>query len=203
MKKPRKVYGVGINDANYAVNRRGPDGKRLRCPYYETWAKMLERAYCPKHHARRPTYIGVTVCEEWHSFMAFRAWMMTQDWEGKHLDKDIITPGNKVYSPDTCVFVSQALNNLLLDCAAIRGEWPIGVSWNKRDKRYDSKIRIAGRKKHLGLFTCQHEAHMAWRKAKVRIVRDAAREQDDPRIYAGLMRHAARIESGKITEDAA
>lgn len=203
MKKPRKVYGVGINDANYAVGPRGPDGKQAWCPYYDTWKGMLERAYSPKLHARRPTYIGVTVCEEWHSFMAFRAWMETQDWQGKHLDKDIIAPGNKVYSPDTCVFVSPALNTLLLDCGAARGENPIGVNWDKRDKKYYSRIKIAGREKYLGRFTCPHEAHMAWRKAKVRVIRDAAREQDDPRIYAGLMRHAARIERGELTEDAA
>jgi hypothetical protein len=203
MEKPRIVYGVGINDANYAVKPRGPDGKRLLCPYYETWRGMLKRAYSSKYHTHRPTYIGVTVCEEWHSFMAFRAWMMTQDWEGKHLDKDIIAPGNKVYSPNTCVFVPPAINTLLLDCAAARGEWPIGVHWNKRDKNFRAQIRIAGRPKYLGLFTCPQEAHLAWRKAKVRIVRDAAREQDDPRIYAGLMCHAARIERGELTESAA
>ena len=203
MKKPRKVYGVAINDADYAVKPIGPDGKRLRCPYYRAWNEMLRRAYCPKFLARFPTYIGVTVCEEWHSFMAFRDWMETQDWQGKHLDKDIIVPGNKVYSPDTCVFVPPAINTLLIDSAASRGEWPIGVNWNKRDKRYYSRIKIAGREKYLGRFTCPHEAHMAWRKAKVRIVRDAAREQDDPRVYAGLMRHAARIECGELTENAA
>jgi hypothetical protein len=203
MKKPRKVYGVGINDADYAVKPTGPDGKRLCCPYYRVWNSMLARAYCPKYHARSPTYIGVTVCEEWHSFMAFRAWMETQDWQGKHLDKDIIAPGNKVYSPDTCVFVPQALNKLLSACAAARGEHPIGVCWNKRTRKFCAEIGIAGRLKHLGYFTCPHEAHMAWRKAKVRLIRDAAREQDDPRIYAGLMRHAARIECGEFLEDAA
>jgi hypothetical protein len=203
MKKPRKVFGVGINDANYVVQPMGPDGKQVHCPYYDAWKRTLERAYCPRLHARRPTYIGVTVCEEWHSFMAFRAWMETQDWEGKHLDKDIIAPGNKVYSPDTCVFVSPALNTLLLDCGATRGEWPIGVDWHKQARKFRAKIAIAGRDKHLGLFTCPHEAHMAWRKAKVRLIRDAAREQDDPRIYAGLMRHAARIECGELLENAA
>ena len=208
MKKPRKVFGVGINDANYAVSPRGPDGKQVRCPYYVTWKSMLRRAYYPQYHARYPTYTDVTVCEEWHSFMAFRAWMETQDWQGKQLDKDIIAPGNKVYSPDTCVFVPQALNALLTDSAAARGEFPIGVHWHKRGKRFCARrfcarIKIAGRLKHLGYFTCPQEAHMAWRKAKVRLIRDAAREQDDPRIYAGLMRHAARIERGELTEDAA
>jgi hypothetical protein len=198
MKKPRKVFGVGTNDATYVVDPIGPDGKRLRCPYYRAWNNMLKRAYCSKYHVRRPTYIGVTVCEEWLSFMAFRAWMEAQDWQGKQLDKDIIAPGNKVYSPDTCVFVSPALNNLFTDCGAARGEYPIGVSWYKRDKKFYAQIRIAGRLKHLGVFTCPHEAHVAWRKAKVRLIRGAAREQDDPRIYAGLLLHAARIERGEV-----
>jgi len=195
MKKPRKVHGVGINDADYAVRPRGPDGKQLWCPYYRAWSGMLKRAYCPKFHARQPTYIGVTVCEEWHSFMAFRAWMETQDWEGKQLDKDIIAPGNKVYSPDTCVFVSPNLNTLLTDRAAARGEWPIGVCFDKAKKKFCAYIKEGGKQRNLGRFTCPHEAHMAWRKAKVRIVRDAAREQDDLRVYDGLLRHAARIES--------
>jgi hypothetical protein len=164
---------------------------------------MLTRAYSHPFLARYPAYSGVTVCEEWHSFMAFRAWMETQDWEGKQLDKDIIVPGNKVYSPDTCVFVSSALNNLLTDRAAARGEWPIGVSWHKHRKKLNAYIQEGGKKRHLGSFTCPHEAHMAWRKAKVRIVRDVAREQDDPRVYAGLLRHAARIESGDYEEIAA
>ena len=197
MKKPRKAYGVGINDADYAVCPRGPDGKGVWCPYYRAWRDMLQRAYSPYHLARNPTYTGVTVCEEWHSFMAFRAWMETQDWQGKHLDKDIIAPGNKVYSPDTCVFVPQALNKLLTDRAAARGEYPIGVNWNKRDKRYYSRIKIAGREKFLGLFTCPHEAHMAWREAKVRIVRETAYDQADIRLKRGLLLHAARIERGE------
>ena len=203
MKKPRKVYGVGINDADYAVRPRGPDGKEVWCPYYRTWLDMLTRAYSHPFLARYPAYSGVTVCEEWHSFMAFRAWMETQDWEGKQLDKDIIAPGNKVYSPDTCVFVSGELNKLLTDHAAARGEWPIGVSWHKGHNKLRAFIKEGGKNRHLGYFTCPHEAHIAWRKAKVRIVRDAAREQDDPRVYAGLLRHAARIESGDYEEIAA
>lgn len=195
-KKLKKVCGVGINDANYVVGPTGPDGKRSICPYYLTWANMLTRAYSPVYHARQPTYIGVTVCEKWHSFMAFRAWMETQDWQGKHLDKDIIAPGNKVYSPDTCVFVPRALNNLLIDHAAARGKWPIGVSWHKGKNKFYAEITGVGKRQHLGLFSCPHEAHMTWRKAKVRLVRDAAREQDDLRVYAGLMRHAAMIERG-------
>ena len=201
MKKPpkklKKVYGVGINDADYVVQPTRPDGKRSICPYYLAWLNMLTRAYSPKSHARRPTYSGVTACEEWHSFMAVRAWMETQDWQGKQLDKDIIAPGNKVYSPDTCVFVSPALNTLLTDSAAARGEWPIGVSWRKDHKKFQAYIEEGGKQRHLGYFTCPQEAHMAWRNAKVSLVREAAYDQADIRIKRGLLLHAARIERGE------
>jgi len=195
-RKSKLVHGVGINDADYAVQPVGPDGKRLKCPYYSVWINMLERAYSPKWHAKHPTYTGVTVCEEWHSFMAFRAWMMTQDWEGKQLDKDIIVPGNKVYSPATCAFVSSQINSLLTDCAAARGEFPVGVSWIKSKKKFLAGISENGKMRNLGYFATPEAAHLAWCKAKVRIVRTAARECDDPRVSAGLLRHSYRIEAG-------
>jgi len=197
-RKPKLVNGVGVNDADYVVQPTGSDGKQRVCPYYLVWRSMLTRAYCPKYHAKYPTYIGVTVCEEWHSFMAFRAWMETQDWEGKHLDKDIIVPGNKVYSPATCAFVSGQINALLNDCAASRGEWPIGASWHKKNKKFHAQIKEDGKKRHLGLFDTPGAAHLAWRKEKARIVRTVARECDDPRVVAGLLRHSYRIESGAV-----
>ena len=194
---PKKlVEGFGVNDADYVVNPIGPDGKRFRCPLYKTWKSMLQRAYSPKYHARQPTYVGVTVCEEWRSFMAFRAWMMEQDWEGNELDKDILVPGNKVYSPDTCVFVAREVNALLLNSAASRGDWPIGVF--KAKNKFCAQIRENGKSRHLGYFHSPHEAHLAWRKEKVRLVRKAADECDNPRVASGLLRHIVVIESGAM-----
>ena len=198
-KKPKLVRGVGVNDADYAVCPREADGRTVWCPYYQAWTSMLTRAYSPKEHRRNPTYIGVTVCEEWHSFMAFRAWMEMQDWEGKQLDKDIIVPGNKVYSPATCAFVSSQINTLLVDCAATRGQLPIGVYWHKASSKFCALARKNGRQRHLGLFTTPEAAHLAWRKEKLRIVRTVARGCDDPRVSAGLLRHSYRIEAGLVT----
>lgn len=196
---PKKlVFGFGVNDADYMVKPFGPDGKRIRCPFYQTWISMLERAYSSKCHAKHPTYIGVTVCEEWRSFMSFRAWMMEQDWEGKHLDKDILVPGNKVYSPKTCAFVTREVNNLLTDHAASRGDWPIGVSWHRQRNKFQSRINENKKRRSLGLFHSPHEAHLAWREEKVRLVRKAAEECDDPRVAAGLLRHSVVIESGAM-----
>lgn len=110
MKQKKLIYGVGINDAGYAVMKREEagyvDGKRKRklvwaCPYFRAWSSMLSRCYSTKWHERYPTYKGCTVSKEWHTFSNFRAWMVTQDWEGKSLDKDLLIEGNKIYSADT------------------------------------------------------------------------------------------------------
>lgn len=155
MSSIRKIYGVGANDADYFVVKK-ENGKAVWvCPYYQAWMGMLMRAYCDKYKQKYPTYEGVTVCKEWHSFMRLHAWMVEQDWEGRQLDKDILVQGNKVYSPNTCVFVSGVVNTFLNDCAAARGEWPIGVHWLEQNQKFKSYCRNPFTKKqeYLGLFT--------------------------------------------------
>lgn len=66
----RKVYGVGINDANYKVQ---PFDKN--CPYYQTWYGILSRCYSKHKQKRQPTYIGCRVCYEWLTFSNFKVWM--------------------------------------------------------------------------------------------------------------------------------
>ena len=102
------VWGVGVNDLGYRtqvkedVTKNG--GKRIReivflCKYYTAWIGMLKRCYSKKYLESYPTYFGTSVCSEWLSATAFKKWMEKQDWHGKCLDKDIIVPGNKLYSP--------------------------------------------------------------------------------------------------------
>jgi len=119
------VQGHGVNDANYSVTTR-VNGKKLYCPYYQRWRTMLGRAYSPAVHAIRPTYKNVTVCDDWLSFTNFRLWMVDQDWSDKELDKDIIEPGNTVYCPDKCCFVSGALNSLLHKNEGLNSAYPRG-----------------------------------------------------------------------------
>ncbi len=195
-KKSSLVYGHGINDANYAVLPR-INGKQIRCPFYRTWQSMLQRVYSQKYHDTNPTYVGITVCQEWLIFSNFKAWLETQNWQGNELDKDIIKPGNKHYSPDTCCFVPHALNSLLNDNSAARGEWIIGVRYNKFAKKYTAQCCDGkGKLKHLGSFDTASTAHAAWVKFKSNLIVNIAAKQTDPRIVNGLMRHAARIAIG-------
>mgnify|MGYP003453193077 CR=1 FL=1 len=186
-KKDKLVCGVGVNDADYPICEY-ENGKRVMCPYYRTWKNMLERAYSDKLKEIQPTYRGVTVCEEWHSFMRFRAWMVGQGWEGRHLDKDILLQGNKVYSPSTCVFVDRVVNNFLTDCAASRGEWPLGVYWKEQSKKFVSQCNnpFSGKREHLGYFYCPHQAHLTWKKRKHELACQLADIQTDGRVAEAL-----------------
>jgi hypothetical protein len=199
-RKNKLVYGVGVNDADYVVRPMGPDGKQVRCRLYEVWQNMLGRAYDPKWLTTHPTYKGTTVCEEWHSFVSFKTWAEEQDWEGKQLDKDLIAPGNKHYSPETCAFVSSSLNQLLTDRGAARGAHPIGVSFHKLSGKYRAQVGENGTKRHLGLFDTPEAANAAWRKEKSRIVRAAGwAVTDHPKLRAGLFQHSYLIEYGNAT----
>ena len=96
---------------------------------------MLSRCYSKKCLESRPSYIGTSVCSEWLSATAFKKWMDQQDWQGKCLDKDIIVPRSKLYSPETCAFVLTA-TNLFVARDASRGDYPVGVHLYKRTGKY-------------------------------------------------------------------
>lgn len=87
--------------------------KRNDSKAYHIWKGMLARCYSHKKQKRQPTYIGVTVCKEWHNFQNFAKWFYDNYIEGFDLDKDIkqIEVENKTYSPDACEFVSRSKNN--------------------------------------------------------------------------------------------
>lgn len=108
MHKIKMVCGVGINDYSNNVKI---SGKHMHS--YIKWHSMLVRCYDVKSKVTRPTYDICTVCDEWLSFTNFKKWYDENYVDGFALDKDILVEGNKVYSPDTCRFVPQYLNNLL------------------------------------------------------------------------------------------
>jgi hypothetical protein len=79
--------------------------------------------------------------------------------------------GNKTYSKDTCVFVPQSINKLVLENPLFRGDLPIGVSltWNGK---YRSRCTKNGKEVHLGVFDSPELAHLKWVEKKRQIVGD-------------------------------
>lgn len=197
--KPKKlVYGVGVNNAGYVVQKFEflgyVDGKQKQkrvwtCPCYRAWSNMLQRCYSTEYKERNPTYKGCSVSECWLTFSNFRAWMVAQNWDGKQLDKDLLDQGNKVYSAETCVFVAPMVNTFTNDRGSSRGECLIGVNWDKQKDKFRAQCSNPFTKKleHLGYFTCEQEANEAWIKRKLELAHELAAIQTDPRVAKALI----------------
>lgn len=105
------LFGVGfIGSGGYSTQINGERSKA-----YTTWYSMLSRCYSKRTQKRQPTYVGCLVCPEWHNFQNFAEWFEDNyptDGVDYQLDKDIKVKGNKVYSPETCLFVTSTENNI-------------------------------------------------------------------------------------------
>ena len=198
-----KLFGKGINDADYVVEIRPQvNGKRpgtgWKCPYYSKWFSMLNRCYGKAYKKRNPTYKGCYVCKEWLTFTVFKEWMKKQNWKDKALDKDILVYENKKYSPETCIFISQQLNNLLCEQRSRRGKSGlIGVSFHRN--RYVANISINGKKKHIAQFKTPEEASQAYKRARSEYLLEWSNNltsedtSDIERTKEALIRHAGLL----------
>ena len=211
MAKVKKfIYGVGINNADYAIKKyeelpriNGKQNQKViwRCPFYTKWMSMLKRCYSENYKDKRPTYKDCSVCTEWLTFSNFKSWMEQQDWEGKELDKDLLVYKNKVYSPETCCFVTREINLFLTKSSNSRGLYPLGVSRMVKQKDhplvkakpFESRVSKGGVSNFLGYYETPEQAHRAWQKAKINQALDYCSEICDIRIKEGLIRVANKI----------
>lgn len=182
------IFGVGINDADYVVQPTCADGSRLVCPFYRAWMNMMKRCYSKPYHASRPTYAGCSVHSDWFVFSNFKSWMEKQDWQGNHLDKDLLVHGNKIYSKDFCVFISQELNSFFNERLGAKSLFMVGVHLSKCGKKFKSQCRDPFTKKevYLGRFETEIEGHLAWKSKKREHANRLADMQNDERIASAL-----------------
>ena len=117
--------------------------------------------------------------------------------KGWHLDKDLLTKGNKVYSENTCVFIPKEINLMLIKSTASRGEYLIGVYWNKKDNAFIAQVgKSKGKQEKLGFFKTELEAFNAYKEAKETFIKEQAekwKSQIDERAYNALMNYQVDI----------
>jgi len=185
------IHGVGINDVPWATCK-SVNGKLVKHPAYSVWISMFTRSYYAPYQEEKPTYRKCTVSSDWMMFSNFYDWWLEQpDSRGLHFDKDIIYPGNKVYSPKYCMFIAPELNTLLLDCGASRGKYPIGVHYKKPNKKFGAGICKYGKRIHLGYYNTPEEAHKKYLAEKMIHIMQIAYKQAQL-IKNGLLRHAEK-----------
>ena len=176
MIKKKLIYGVGINDAEY-VTERTVHGARYKCPFYSAWHGMLNRCYNVSYQKTSPSYKGCTVCNEWLTFSVFKVWMIDQEWKGKQLDKDLLVTGNKIYSPESCLFVTQEINKLLTGNNR-NSDLPTGVKRN--GDKYEARCSKNKKRIYLGVFKTAGLAFDAYKKFKYTLISEVAEKQAEP-----------------------
>lgn len=172
------IRNFGITDVSpvYYIDEQGKDKK---FSWYTKWREMIRRCYDEEYQKTHPTYVGCTVCEEWKYLSNFKQWYESHIQGNDcnyQLDKDLLIPGNKVYSPDACVLVPSEVNALIIKADAIRGQYPIGVAFDKCNKRFKSYCRIYNSttrksfKKTIGYFTDPVSASESYIQYKTQVI---------------------------------
>ena len=190
----KKLYGIGLNDFEHNVKINGVSIKE-----YTLWKDMLKRCYSEKYHLKYPSYIDCYVDSRFHSFTFFYNYitnMIGFNCDDFCLDKDIVIKNNKCYSPETIVFVPSQINSMFIGNKKIRGEYPIGVHYCKRDKYFISKIKIDNKKVVLGYFNTPLEAFNAYKDAKenqAKVLAERWKDKIDERAYNALINYTVEI----------
>lgn len=161
---------------------------------YAHWVSMLDRCYNTREDRYR-SYMGCSVDELWHNFQVFADWCQNQKgfklggWE---LDKDLLTPGNKVYSHESCIFVPSRINLMLNTSKHRRGDFPIGVYLHELSGKYMARCGT----EYLGLHETPIDAFLTYKRRKEQVVRGVAmyyKKDIDERVFDKLMEYEVNI----------
>lgn len=195
----RSMLGVGyFGEGKYSIGR----GKNLENEIYEVWGSMFKRCYRNHVRVRDKSYGGCEVDERFHNFQNFARWYeenyYTVGNERMALDKDILVKNNKIYSPETCIFVPLRINSLFISSRAVRGNLPIGVSKQPgTNTKYRAGISKNGKSPvYLGTFDTPEEAFHAYKTAKEAYIKQVADEYKDKipkKLYDALYAYTIEI----------
>ena len=189
----KSVFGIGyVGDGKYQTRVNG-----VNTIYYNTWHDMIRRCYNEGTKDKFPAYYGICkVCNQWLNMQIFSEWFEENKYEcGErlHIDKDILYPGNKIYSPDTCILVPQRINMLFMNKPNKRG-LPNGIrkAYGKYLAKYNNE--------ELGAYTTLEDAYNVYAAKKeenIKQIADEYKELIPEKLYVALYNYKVKIENDK------
>lgn len=190
----KTCWGVGYIGVGKHI-RHNPNGNMNIV--YNVWRSMIERCYGEKVKDKHRTYYGIVeCCEEWFNYQNFAEWYEENKYECEgrlHLDKDILYPGNKKYSPQRCLLVPQRINMIFQNLTNKNG-LPNGVE--KHGDKYSANYRG----KVYGKYDTVEEAYSIYAEKKKQAIVAVANEYRDripAKVYDAMMNYEVRIENDK------
>ena len=159
---------------------------------------MLKRCYSDEKKYENYKEQGVTVCDKWLNFSAFKSWYDRNFYqienEQMNLDKDILCHGNTLYCPEYCVFVPKRINNLFVKAKNRRGNLPIGVQ--QRKDYFISSCSVNGeniKNRHKDPIS----AFLRYKEIKECYIKEIAEQyknQIPQRLYEAMIMYEVRID---------
>lgn len=169
------VAGVGFVGNTHVTEEAHSKGGS-----YRVWVDMIKRCYDEVRYPKYESYDSCSVCDEWLCYANFEKWYdknhYNVDDEVMCIDKDILVKGNKIYSPDTCVFVPQRINKLFVNNKKCRGKYPIGVNYNKSLKLFVAVVKINNNKVRTTYHHTPEEAFYSYKSMKEKRIKEVADE---------------------------
>ena len=183
----------------YKIGECGRGNKKNKMSYWY-WNAMISRCHDNYLLEKEPTYKQCTICEEWKEYSSFDKWFNENYYEIENekmeLDKDILFKGNKIYSPETCIFVPKNINLLFVKSDAKRGDYPIGVNYNKRSGKFVARCGEYGKRVNLGTFRTPEEAFNVYKSEKERYIKEVAdlyKDRIPQKLYEALYKYEVEI----------
>lgn len=183
----RKVFGYGY----IGVGKHQPKENNKLNVAYQTWRNIIIRCYHEPYKDLNKAYYGIcSICEEWFNYQNFADWYYDNIYpienERIHIDKDVMVHGNKIYSPETCVFLPQRINMIFMDKPKTRD-----VDLPNTVYRCKNGFKTSYNGKSLGVFKTLEEAiqiHDDNMRVHIKQVAEEYRDRIPDRAYQALLR---------------
>lgn len=168
----KSMCGIGyLGVGQYKASTNGKHSKE-----YNAWNNMIKRCYNEDYKIKlAPSYLNVSVCEEWLNFQSFAEWY-TNNYPyhinnvNFGMDKDLkqIGVSNKIYSSKTCIFLPEKINTYLAVNKSNNTSGITGVNFDKSRNKWmcGSRDFSKGINVNLGSFATKEEAHQSYIKFK-------------------------------------
>lgn len=191
----KSIFKVGcIGNTSSKINGVKKDS-------YKVWYSMMQRCY-KECFDKKPTYLQCFVCDEWLLYENFEKWYNDNfykiDDEQMMLDKDILLKNNFLYCPELCVFVPQTINKIFTKRQLHRGNYPIGVHYDKKSNKFVAACNSGGRRqiKHLGYYNNPNDAFLSYKQYKEQYIKNTADKYKDKipnKLYEAMYKYEVKI----------
>ena len=191
----KTIHGWGIIDCK-AVDEYG---KTLKS--FDTWRSMIQRTKDLKFKEKNKAYKDADCCDEWQYYSNFKKWY-DESWYDVNtgdrmcLDKDILTKGNKLYSPETCIIVPEPINILFTYKRGLDNGLPCGIYYDKSRDKYVAQIQSNNKNMNLGRFNTPEEAFYTYKEAKekeIKRVADLYKDKIPQKLYNAMYNYEIEI----------